>query len=183
MKLRHFTSLHTDFDTEACRHRLTESIDPERRTLFSLSGYKGSKPIIGTIKGHEFVLHKRRYYRNDFAPQFYGSIQRNERGTVIEGYFDMDRWAKWFMRIWLGLVILVGSSFFLSALWDFVRGANHPHDGFWVGLLVLPTMVLFGLLLPKFGLWLGRNEEQYILEFLQTTLIASPSQITHHSPA
>jgi hypothetical protein len=181
MKLRHFTSLLTDFDTEACRHRLTESIDPESRTIFSLSGYKGSKPLIGRVKGDEFLLHKRRYYRNDFAPQLYGKLQPNERGTLIEGYFDMPRWTKWFMRIWLGFVIVVGGFFVPSALWKLMQGGNHRDDGFWVGLLVPPGMVLFGLLMPKLGLWLGRNEEQYILDFLQTTLIASPSQITHYS--
>lgn len=180
MKFRHFTSLHTDFDTETCRNRLTESIDPERRTIFSFSGYKGSKPVIGWIKGSKFSLHKRRYYRNDFAPQFYGNIQRNERGTVIEGYFDMPSWTKLFMRIWLGGAILLGIPIFLSTLWNF-QSTSHAQDGFLVGLLVPPTLVLFGALLPKFGLWLGRYEEQYILEFLQTTLMASPSQITHHS--
>lgn len=174
MKFRHFTTLHTDFDIEACRRRLTESIDPERRTIFSFSGFKGSKPLIGWIDSDKFFLHKRRYYRNDFAPRFFGNLKRNGRGTVIEGYFDMSRWAKLFMRIWLGLVILWGMPVFALTIWDFVRGTHYVQGDLLVGLLVPPTMVLFGVLLPKFGLWLGRYEEKYILNFLQTTLIASP---------
>ena len=30
--------------------------------------------------------------------------------------------------------------------------------------------------MPKFGRWLGRDEEKYIREFLQTTLLAQPSE-------
>jgi len=41
-----------------------------------------------------------------------------------------------------------------------------------IGLLVPPLGVLFGILLPKLGLWFGRHEEQFILEFLQSTLVA-----------
>src|SRR5277367_3687845 len=108
MKFRHFTVLRTDLDENECLRRLTESIDPERWTIFSLSGYKSSKPVIGWIDGYQFYLHKRRYYRNDFAPLFHGNLQSLARGTLIEGYFDMPRWTRIFMRFWLGGVILLG---------------------------------------------------------------------------
>ena len=124
MKFRHFTTLRTDFDTAECRRRLIESIDPERRTIFSLSGYRGSKPVIGLIGRYEFCLHKRRYWHNDFAPQFYGNLLPQARGTLIEGYFDIPRWTKIFMRIWLGGVLLGGFQFLSSVSWSCSNGAD-----------------------------------------------------------
>jgi|HubBroStandDraft_6_1064221.scaffolds.fasta_scaffold113318_2 hypothetical protein len=183
MAFRHFTTFHTDFDREACVRRLDDSIDPWHRTPLSFSGFEGSKPVLGWINGYEFRLRKRRYYNNGFAPEFYGNLKANGRGTIVEGYFDMARVTKWGVRIWLGGAILMGIPIFVSTLRDLIRGSSYAPEGFLIGLLVPPTMVLLGILLPKFGLWLGRNEEKYILEFLQTTLIASPSQMTHRTPA
>jgi hypothetical protein len=179
MAFRHFATFHTKFDPEACVRRLDDSIDPWHRTPLSFSGFEGSKPVIGWINGYEFRLRKRRYYHNGFAPEFYGNLKSNGRGTVVEGYFDIARVTKVFMRIWLGGVILIGTPLFASTLRDLVRGASYAPEGRLIGLLVPPTMVLFGILFPKFGLWLGRYEEKYILEFLQTTLIASPPQMTN----
>ena len=180
MKLRHDTTLHTDFDAEECRRRLIESIDPERRTIFSLSGYRGSKPVIGWIEGYQFYLHKRRYWHNDFASQFYGNLLPQDRGTLIEGYFDVPRWTKIFMRIWLGGVLLLGSPIFVLSLLDLLPGRGYVEGNPRIGLLAPPCMVLFGVLLPKFGLWLGRHEEQFILEFLERTLVA---RIDYDSPS
>jgi hypothetical protein len=172
LKFRHFTALHTDFDVEECRRRLIDSIDPEKRSIFSLSGYKGSKPVIGWINGYEFRLHKRRYWHNDFAPQFYGSLLPQSRGTLIEGYFDVLRWSKIFMRIWLGGAVVLGSPIFVLSLIDLMRGTIHSEGNSPLGLLVPPCLVLFGIVLPKFGLSLGRHEERFILEFLENTLVA-----------
>jgi hypothetical protein len=172
VKFRNFTTLHTDFDTEECRRRLIESIDPERRTIFSLSGYRGSKPVIGWIEGYQFYLHKRRYWHNDFAPQFYGNLLPQDRGTLIEGYFDVQRWVRSFRRIWLGGVIVLGIPGFVIGLLNLLQRRGHVEGDALIELLVPTGMALFGILLPRFGLWLGRHEEQFILEFLQSTLVA-----------
>jgi hypothetical protein len=178
VKLRHFITLRTDFDTEECRRRLIESIDLDQRTIFSLSGYKGSKPVIGRIEGYQFCLHKRQYWHNDFAPQFYGNLWSQDRGTIIEGYFDMQRWTKMFMRIWLGFALVVGIPLFLFSFSDLFFGSSNMNGDPRIGLLVPPSLVLFGILLPKLGLWLGRYDEQCILEFLQRTLVAGVADST-----
>jgi hypothetical protein len=68
---------------------LCRSIDEERRTLFSLSGYRGSRTVLGEVTENTFRLRKRRYRRNDFAPHFYGQFQQELGGSRIEGYFDV----------------------------------------------------------------------------------------------
>jgi hypothetical protein len=42
----------------------------------------------------------------------------------------------------------------------------------WVGLIVLPTLVLFGTVLPKFGRLLGKSNERFMLKHVQNTLAA-----------
>ncbi len=165
---------HSDLNIQECVRRLHEAIDPEKRTLFSLSGYKGSKPIIGRVNGHEFFIHKRRYYRNDFALAFYAAFSEPNRGTLIEGHFDTPRWTRIFMRIWLAGVILLGIPIFVPSLLEIFRGAGRMQGDPWVGLVVPPALVLSSVLLPKFGWWLSKGEQRFVLDFLQTTLVARP---------
>ena len=64
--------LQSSLGIDECLKRIQDSADPGKRTLFSLSGYKGSKPLLVRFEGNQFRLWKRRYYRNDFSPYFYG---------------------------------------------------------------------------------------------------------------
>ena len=147
-------------------------MDEERWTLFSISGYNGHRPVLGKFSERTFRLQKRRYWRNDFAPYFYGQIQSESGGTKIEGYFDVARWVKLFMRIWLVGAAVLGAPIFVLTLLDIAAGSHHVSGDTWVGLLVPPALVTFGILLPKLGRLLGRSAERTILEHLQNTLEA-----------
>jgi hypothetical protein len=157
---------------DAVADALRRSMDEENRTLFSLSGYKGDRDIFGEIVGNTFHLRKRRYWRNDFAPHFYGEIQSDPRGTRIVGRFDLADRVRLFMWFWLGGVVLIGGSIFVACLSDVMTGSHHIQGDAWVGLVVPPAMVLFGILLPRFGRLMGRSEERFILEQLQNVLNA-----------
>jgi hypothetical protein len=162
--------LQTNLAPEECIRRIQESTDPGQRTLFSFSGYKGSKRLLLKFDGNQFVLWKRRYYRNDFSPYFYGTLSPENQGTRIQGHFDISRWTKIFMRIWLGGVIL----FTLPVLIATLRQTSHGDA--WVGVAVPIGLIAFGILMPNFGRWLGGNEEKYIKDFLATTLLAQPTE-------
>ncbi|MGA2204972.1 MAG: hypothetical protein ABSG40_23795 [Terriglobales bacterium] len=169
--------LHSALDPSSVPEVLRLSIDEERRTLFSMSGYQGDRPVLGKVDGNTFILQKRRYSRNDFAGRFYERFEPEVGGTRIEGHFDSPPWAKWFMRIWLAGVILLGSPVFVMTVIDIVRGTHQMGDGRWIGLIVPPAMVLFGIILPKLGRLLGKRDEQYILDHVRNTL-AARSEVT-----
>jgi hypothetical protein len=147
-------------------------MDAERRSLFSLSGYKGDRPLVGSVEGNMFNIQKRRYNRNDFAGRFYGRFEPEVGGTRIEGYFDSPEWTRWFIRIWLGLAILLGVPVFIAAVIEVAKGAAAREQGAWVGLIVPPSLLLFGVFLPKFGRFLCQEDEQEILRHIQSTLAA-----------
>jgi hypothetical protein len=150
--------------------RLRGSVDEERWTLFSLSGYRGHRPIIGKFGERTFRLQKRRYWHNDFAPFFYGQIQSEGNGTRIEGYFDIARHVRLYMRIWLGAVAIMGAPIFVLTLLEAAKGRHNVSGDAWVGLAVPPGLVAFGVLLPKVGRWMGRPQERAMLEHIQNTL-------------
>jgi len=167
MGKRETFTLRSDFPVEDCLRRLSEGSDVGQRTIFSLSSYKGSKRVLSKFEGNGFRLWKRRTYRNDFAPIFFGAASSERQGTRIEGRFDVDPLVKIFMGIWLGFVIVIGTGLFISALLGKIQGDAR------VGLIIPPAMVGFGLLMPQFGRFIGRGEEKSLREFLQTTLAAT----------
>ncbi len=161
--------LYSRLDPPSVTEILRGHIDPERRTLFSISGYKGDRPILGEVNEKTFRLQKRRYSRNDFAGHFYGRTEPMSEGTRIEGYFDAPLWARVFMRVWLGFAVLIGGIGFVATLLSLFTGEHIAGDT-WVGLVVPPALVLFGTVLPKLGRSMGRGDRRFILEFLRQTL-------------
>jgi len=166
------SALATTVATDALRR----SIDQERRTLFSISGYKGDRPVLGEISDSTFRLQKRRYWRNDFAPNFYGRfVSEPTGGTRIEGYFALSPWLKKFMRFWLVGVVLLSGPIFVLSLLDMITGSHFATGDIWVGIIVPPTLVLWGFALPRIGRLLGKGDERYLLEHLQHVVAARES--------
>jgi hypothetical protein len=163
--------LRSGLSPEAVAEALGRSIDEEHWTLFSMSGYKGDRPILGEVRKNTFRVQKRRYSRNDFAGHFYGCFAPEPGGTRIEGYFDAPRWARYFMRIWLGFAVVVGVPIFVETAVG-IGTRSHSSEGGWVGLIVPPTLILCGTVLPRIGRLLGESDRRFILENLRTILAA-----------
>jgi hypothetical protein len=146
---------------------LRRKIDPEQRTLFSWSGYKGDQPILGEVGNATFRLQKRRYSRNDFAGHFYGTFKPESGGTRIEGYFALPRWARYFMRVWLAFAVLCGVPIFIATLRDVLTGSHEVSGDTWVGLVVPPLLIFVGTGMPMLTRRFGRNDRRFMVEFVQ----------------
>lgn len=165
--------LHSALDPTTAADALRRSIDEERRTIFSMSGYEGNLPVIGEVTESVFRLQKRRFWRNDFAPHFFGTFHSEPTaGTKIEGHFDISPSVKNFMRFWLIGVMLLGGPVFVLSLLDVSTGSHYMSGDTWVGVIVPPAMVLFGILLPRIGRIFGQGDERFILEHVQHALAA-----------
>jgi hypothetical protein len=169
--------LHSDYSPETCLSKLAEQIDLDERTLFSFSGYKGKKPILGRTAGNEFRLHKRRYWHNSFGPVLFGRLTIDGHGTLIEAYWEIWKAVRIFMRIWLGLVVLFSASLFPSSLRCAMGGTCTVQGDYWVGVIVPPAMFLFGVLLPRIGSALSFHERKHIMGLLERTLVAGPTPV------
>ena len=140
-------------------------MDSERLT-FSWSGYAGTSEVLGRIRGMSFRLQKRRYYRNSFAPFFYGQFASADGGTIITGEFKMHPFVRVFMAFWFSFLAV----FVLAALLLPSRGQPEAAGGRAFMLLVAGVLAAFGVGLTKFGQWLGYGEQQAITAFLKKTL-------------
>jgi hypothetical protein len=160
--------LRSDYDPQACFARLAGQIDVQKRTLFSFSGFRGSKPVIGFISGNEFSLQKRRFWRNDFAPVLYARLLPAMKGALIEGYFDFRTEVLLFMRIWLILATLVGVPIVLVSL----RRAMAGDSDAWMGVGIPIGLIAWGFVLPKIGKFFGASERDYLSRFVEQALAA-----------
>jgi hypothetical protein len=159
--------MHSVLAPDAFADALRRSLDPEHLTLFSLSGYKGDRPILGEVGQDKFRLQKRRYSRNDFAGHFYGTFEPEPGGTRIQGYFAPPRWARYFMRVWLAFAVLCGVPIFVGTLRDVLTGGNGGSGDAWVGLVVPPLLIFVGTGLPMLTRRFGRSDRRYMVEFVQ----------------
>jgi len=156
----------------SCQAALQAAIDGEKRAFLFLSGYAGSQAVIGETNGVTFRIHKRRLWKNDFAPHFYGEFATGTNGTSIQGFFDASPFVKQFMRGWIGFVAVVGIPFFLVTVWDLLTGSNYVQGEKWLGIIIPPAMLVWGVLLPKVGRLISESDETFLVEFLETSLAA-----------
>jgi hypothetical protein len=140
--------LHSALASDAVADVLRRSIDEKHWTIFSLSSFRGNRPLLGTIGVNTFEIQKRRISRIDFAGHLFGRFTPERGGTRVEAFFEALRWARYFMRFWLWGAVLIGVPLFVQTLMDVLRG-DHS-EGNWVGLIVPPALILYGILHLEF---------------------------------
>jgi len=137
-----------------------------------MSGYKGDRPVLGEIFGETFRTRRKPHWRNDFAPNFYGTLHWEPGGTRIEGHFDVSRWVKNFMLVWLVLAVVIGGPIFVLSCLDIITGSHFTTGEIWVGITGPPVMVLFGFVLPRIGRAFAIGDEEFFLDHLRHSLVA-----------
>ena len=156
---------------EQCKARLAAGVDVER-LAFSWSGYAGSKPILGKLGDDGFRLQKRRYYRNSFAPFFYGRFVAAGSDTRIEGEFRLRTIVRILMFAWFSLL----AAMFLALGVAVLAGRAQSQQNSGLVLLTFIGLAVFGVAMIKFGRWLGRGEGRDIIAFLKTTFEATDTR-------
>ena len=164
---------YSDYPADICLKRLGEEIDVDDWTPFSLSGYKGHAGMLGRIAGNEFRLHKRKRGHNSFAPLLFARVLPEGPGSIVEGYWGVWPGIRLFMRVWLGLVVLIGAPVSVFALLEGIRRGFTGGGDWWIDLIVPPALVLWGLVLPRLGAAVGNDEKNSIEEFLGWILVAN----------
>jgi hypothetical protein len=165
--VKRLITMRSAYDPASFGEALRRSIDEERWTLFSLSGFEGSQPVLGEVGANNFRLQKRRYSRNDFCGHLFGEFVPDGSGTKIEAHFDMPRWARYFWRCWLAGAVVIGTIVFVQTLLQ-IRGSNPVDEGIWVGLLVPPMLIGCGILFPLLTRRFGRKDRRFMLSFIES---------------
>jgi hypothetical protein len=161
--------LRSEFDVEECLRRLRETTDPPPSEFFFPFGHGGSKPQFGKFWKNQVKIWKRREARNDFGPCFHGKISPEGSGARLVGRFGMDRSVRLFMAFWLTFAVAIA----LVTLPTLVEHLKHPRQGDLSVFDFIPLgLVISGILIMRYGRRIGKKDEGFLLEFLQTTLQA-----------
>lgn len=171
------------FSPAECAERLGSAIDREGSILVSLSAYFGSKPVIGRVSAGSLRLRRRIAYRNSFQSFLFATLEPAVRGTRITAEVKMHPFVRGFMFVWLGFVVFFWglSAFAVVASATGVVEVHGSHG--WLGLLAPLVMGAFGVGLVKFGRYLARDEERFLLDFVTGILDARPEESRFPSDA
>lgn len=165
----------TSLSLDECKRRLEDVVDTRKVSclLGSLASLvlRNAKPVLGRITNSKIRLEKRRWYKNDFAPIFYGTLVEDPQGgTRIEGHFEPRFGVSIHVFFWFifGFVILVSIFTGIASGGKMARGDLYYWGKFIFKLLIAGYVVL------RSSRWVGDNEKSFIAEFLQRTLEAVP---------
>jgi hypothetical protein len=150
---------------EEAMSRIVEASD-EERFAFSLSGYRGRKPFLLKRNANQFRVQRRRFYRNDFHPYLFASIEPDSCGSRISGHYAMATGTKVFIRIWFAGVGLFGVIFIIGLVSDYLGGKVGCSE--LLRILHPFGMLIAGYLIVATGKLLSRNEAREISEWLRT---------------
>ena len=166
--------LRSNLGVEECLRRIREATDaPKLQFLFPF-GRGGSKPVFANLRGNRIKLWKRKESRNDFAPCFFGVLSSEGLGSRLVGHFGMDRSVRLLIAYWLTFsvgITVVTLPVLLDHLTHLKQGELSVFDFIPLGL------VIAGIWLFKYGRRIGKPEEAFLLDFLQTTLQARQEDI------
>jgi len=163
--------LRTNLPLFECAHRLRSAVDEPRWALLSLSGYAGSKAVIGTVDATEARLQRRSRLRHPWEAVFlHARLVPDHSGTRIEGRFRRRRSQVIFMGLWTAFAIVVGGILFLSAVMELVGSSGRWSGNPWVGVAV--PLIFWAAAASYF--WRGRRERRFLTAFVVETVGAEP---------
>ena len=162
----------TKISVAQCRSRLEATTDVQG-LLLSWKTDRNSLKVHGEIRGEAFRLHTRRFYVNSFAPFFYGRLGEADGGAVIVGEFKMNPLIRLLTVFWFSFIAL----FAVGALIVPAKQVPGIGAGRMTLFIALACLAAVGAGVVQCGRWLGRSEEEVILDFLKTELEAKEALV------
>ena len=145
-----------------CEDRLREATDRD-----GLLSWFSARPVVGRVSGRSVRLRKRIWYRNSFQTSLSGSLEDRDGSTAFRGRAGMHPFVTGFLAVWFGLLVLMGGAAFVAGVGGLFGGRGQP-----LGMIALPVGLAFGGGLVRFGRWLARDEEAFLVAFVAEAIAA-----------
>jgi len=160
--------LQSRFPPEECARRLEAVTEPDRLIL---SDWRFSYAILARLRDNNVRLRVRRpFFRNSYAPFFYGRFETTTGGSILRGRFQLHPFVRAFMIVWFAIAILVCGLMILTGVQAVLSGGSRPVQ---TPVLDLVTPLLFlGFATGLFWLFrrLSCRDEKDIRDLIQRTL-------------
>jgi len=117
--------------------------------------------------GNEIEIGHMSFIRNPWSPIFYGTVVEYTDGTLITGHFKSRSSVKVFMLIWRIFALFMGALLLIGILLN-------DFDIMSLVLLIVPALMFgFPFAFEKFGVSIGNNDREEVLQFIQKKLFAT----------
>jgi hypothetical protein len=147
---------------ECVRHLRANTESPWVPAVFS------KKPVAGDVGDTWFSLRKHIAYRNPFQPLLSGDLLDEGGRTRVRCDLDKIRLSVIaFMVLWFGFVLIIGGR---MAVMSAIRAGALAAA--WPDIVPLAIMLAGGAAFVGLGLFLARNEQRFLLDFLRDTIAA-----------
>jgi hypothetical protein len=168
--------------------RLEELFDHQEIDPFKPSFYRGERPIVGRVEGHQFHLRKRsrsRWYWNVLTPAFWfkpalhGTVSSKGNGSevMVEGGSPLEIKIFWAI-LFLGAATVFGIFTVLSYPVNINFDPEHAAFDMQLALFLMNMVLGILLLLPLIGWFATRHELRYLELELQSRLNLEPTSKT-----
>jgi hypothetical protein len=153
-----------------CLRRLREATD-------GMWAMAGSKPVLGSVGDTAVRLRKRTYYRHSSQVWLSGQFAQENGRTRFHGTVGLHPFVRTCLEYWVAAVLLGGGAVFVRTLRLLFAGHLLLNDGalpptFWLGIIVPPLLLGFGVILLVFGDRFSSDEPRFLIEFLARTIEA-----------
>jgi hypothetical protein len=165
---------------------VSECVRRLRATTDGMWAMAGSKPVLGSVGGKAVRLRKRNYYRHSSQVWLSGKFAEANGQTLFHGTVGLHPVVRLVLEYWVAAVLLGGGAVFVRTVRRLFAGDILGHrilsdygslsaswpPGVWLGLIVPPLLLGFGVILLVFGDRFSSDDPRFLIEFLARTIDA-----------
>lgn len=145
------------YPPDECEARLREATDRE-----GPQAWFGSRPVISRISLRSVQLRKRVGFHNSFQTYLVCALEGGDGGTRLRGDVGPHPLLPVFLTVGCVFVGLAGIGMVIAAVRALFVGVGPP-----LAVAVMPfVMLAFAFGLVRFGRWLARGEDQFLITFV-----------------
>ena len=148
-----------------CTDRLRNSIDKSWYLI-------GFRPVLGWVGSDRMGIRKRIWYGNSHQTYLTAELAPQGTGTRFICRTSLHPFVKVFGTIGLSLFLLFEAGVLTAAIWGLAVGKQSSGSMAFLALLVAAILLSWGFVygVARFGLWLARDEREFLLGFVRKTV-------------
>jgi hypothetical protein len=132
----------------------------------------GQKPVLGAVRADTIRLRRRNYYRHSSQCWLSGEFVEADGQTWLHCTIGLHPVVRVVLEYWVACVLVGGGVVFFKCLRLMWAGHGPAADILWLGIVVPPLLLGFGLVLLAVGDRPSGDEPRFLVDFVARTIDA-----------